>query len=388
MDGTDTLSATTGTQRADGRSPIHALILARHKAHQGGVVSFVELLLENYSEDVRASRFVIGRSPDKTSRVGALLAIVQDAFRLAREVRKTKYDIIHINPSLNFNAMARDGLFMCVLLAGGSPNLVVFLHGWDPAFYFAVKRYALTRYLCVRLLRSAGGILVLANQFKEQLREIGLDHRRIMVLTTMFDRRLFDNVQRRRSDTNTRLLFLSRLIKEKGVHEVLAAYLLLMQRVPDLELVVAGDGPERPMVERWIRDHKLGDRVKSVGYVRGCDKAQVLLDADIFVFPTYYGEGCPISLLEAMAAGLAIITTPVGGIPDFFVDGENGILLHSTTPSCIADAIENLIADPQRLLSIRAHNREQAWRQYEARQVTRTVEDFYATVLLQEESTR
>jgi glycosyltransferase involved in cell wall biosynthesis len=103
-------------------------------------------------------------------------------------------------------------------------------------------------------------------------------------------------------------------------------------RFPDARLILAGEGPEQDKIRSWIDRHGMSYRVKLPGYLHGEAKAQVLRGANMFVFTTYYGEGCPISLLEAMPAGLPVITTPVGGIPDIFIDGENGILIDHVSP--------------------------------------------------------
>jgi glycosyltransferase involved in cell wall biosynthesis len=360
---------------------IDALVIGRDKDHLGGVVTFVELLMENFSSNVRATRFVIGREPHERSLRRAVSKTFRDALRLVRIARTAQYDVIHLNPSLNLNALLRDSLFMAVLLAAGAQNIVFFVHGWEDAFVNKIKHNRLKRFALRSLLGRAAVVLVLASQFKQELCELGLDGRRIRVLTTMFDRRLFEGVRRRRFDFRPRILFLSRLIKEKGIQELLTAFLLLVDRLPALELVIAGDGPEEHNIRRWIEVHNLGERVKLTGYLRGHDKAQVLVDADIFVFPSYYGEGCPISLLEAMAAGLAVITTSAGGISDIFTDAENGILLKSLSPVQIADAIEILVRDEHRQTEIRARNKQQAWDRYEATRVTHLIEGIYESVV-------
>lgn len=356
---------------------IDVLILARDKAHQGGVVSFVELLVANLSSNVHASRFVIGRSPDKRSRGGALFKTISDGIRLIRLIRKHRPDVIHLNPSLNFGAMLRDGVLMMALATTHAPPIVVFFHGWEDVFAVKIQRSSQLRGLVCNLLNRASNIIVLANRFKETLCAFGVDSRKIHVITTMFERKLFKDVKRNNQSSGPNLLFLSRLIKEKGIHELLAAFLILKTKLPGLKLTIAGDGPEYAAVNKWIQDQGLAGQIVLAGYLRGPAKAQALIDADIFVFPSYYGDGCPVSLLEAMAAGLGVITTGVGGIPDFFVDGENGILLPSAAPESIADAIMELTGDREKLESVRTNNRRDAWKKYDARTVTGAIEKIY-----------
>jgi glycosyltransferase involved in cell wall biosynthesis len=104
----------------------------------------------------------------------------------------------------------------------------------------------------------------------------------------------------------------------------------------------------------------------------------VLNGAHIFTFPTYYGEGCPVSLLEAMAASMAIITTPVGGIPDIIEHNKNGILLDvKVTTENVKNAIETLLNSPGTIRDMGEINRIEAWEKYEAPVVTRYFENIY-----------
>jgi glycosyltransferase involved in cell wall biosynthesis len=159
---------------------------------------------------------------------------------------------------------------------------------------------------------------------------------------------------------------MSRFVAEKGIHELLQAFVRLAEEFPGLRLVLLGDGPERPALEARAQEAGLAERVDFAGYVRGHEKAQALVDADIFVFPTFYGEGCPVVLLEAMAAGLPVITHGAGGIPDVFEDGRNGILLSTVTDESVADAVRRMLTAPEDRSAIGAHNRREAWAKYEA----------------------
>ena len=356
---------------------IRVLVIARDKRHQGGVVSFVELLVANFSHNIQASRFVIGRSPDKHSRIGAIATTLADSIRLARLVRKQRPHVIHINPSLNFSAMFRDGLLITALAIINAPPIVMFIHGWDEAFLAKMQNSRAAGHLFRKLLNRATCIIVLANRFKKELVALGIEAQKIHVTTTMFDPALFEGICRDRQNSGAKLLFLSRLVKEKGTQELLEAFLILQASQPDLTLTIAGDGPEYYNVDRWIKAHRLGHQIVLAGYLRGEAKAHALIDADIFVFPSYYGDGCPVSLLEAMAAGLGVVTTPVGGIPDFFVDGENGSLLDTVSPAAIADGILKLLRDKHKLSIIRENNRSQAWKNYDVSTITASIEQIY-----------
>ena len=84
-----------------------------------------------------------------------------------------------------------------------------------------------------------------------------------------------------------------------------------------------------------------------------------------------------------MAAGLPIITTPVGGIKDIFIDGINGILLKNINADTIKSAIESLLSDDANLAKIKAYNSKIAWEKYEASKLTIDIEDIYEKVINQ-----
>ena len=122
----------------------------------------------------------------------------------------------------------------------------------------------------------------------------------------------------------------------------------------------------------------ISDRVSFTGYVRGADKVRILKAAGLFVFPSYYGEGCPVSLLEAMAAGLPLVTTRAGGISHIVRDPENGLLLGKVTPQDVATAMHRLLDDRQLRETIRSTNMRDAWERYSAPVVTQMFENLYA----------
>jgi glycosyltransferase involved in cell wall biosynthesis len=162
--------------------------------------------------------------------------------------------------------------------------------------------------------------------------------------------------------------------------ELLDAFNKIQIQYPEVSLHLVGDGPERPTVEQKISILGLQERVQLLGYMRGKEKAQALVNADIFILPTYYREGCPISLLEAMAAGLPVITTTVGGIPDIIIDKKNGILLKSHTPDAIEQGIRKMLKNTRKRKKIGLLNKEFAWENYESKIVTLKIEKIYKQV--------
>jgi glycosyltransferase involved in cell wall biosynthesis len=107
--------------------------------------------------------------------------------------------------------------------------------------------------------------------------------------------------------------------------------------------VIVGDGPDRPAVAAEVERLGLGHAAQLAGERH--DIADLLVAADIFVLSTR-SEGLPLSILEAMSAGLPVVASRVGGIPELVVDGETGLLVPPGDPSSLATAIERLMEEP------------------------------------------
>jgi glycosyltransferase involved in cell wall biosynthesis len=143
----------------------------------------------------------------------------------------------------------------------------------------------------------------------------------------------------------------ARLDPVKDFGTMIAAVPSAMAQVPALRLVIVGDGPERPAVERAGR--MLGPRLTLLGHRN--DARRFLAGADLFLSSSTF-EGVSLTILEAMAAGLPIVATAVGGTPEI-LDDSYGRLVPSRSPEAMADAIRDIAADRARRLRMGEHAR-------------------------------
>lgn len=170
----------------------------------------------------------------------------------------------------------------------------------------------------------------------------------------------FGRKQSHRGDSRQTLLFVGRMTREKGVGDLLAAAKLLNERGVDYELTLVGSGPELPAMQTLASSLGLDERVRFLGFVPQGDILRGLYErADLFVFPSHT-EALPLVLLEAMAAGLPIVTTAVGGIPDLVQDRVNGLLVPPSSPVAIASAVATLVRDAAVRAEMGARNVEKA----------------------------
>jgi glycosyltransferase involved in cell wall biosynthesis len=145
------------------------------------------------------------------------------------------------------------------------------------------------------------------------------------------------------------------LALHKGEIHLLRAFVELAGRYPDLHLVIVGDGEERPGIEAESRENGLERRAHFAGFQE--DVAAHLSAFDLFIMPSLQ-EGLCTSLLDALAAGLPIIGSDTGGIPEIIEDGVTGLLAPPGNPRGLAATISRLLDDPARALGLLAAGRE------------------------------
>lgn len=359
---------------------IKVLIFSRESNWFGGVVNFIDLMKQNISSEIISEQFLVGRRPGVSGLLLRPFTPLFDAFKLLLKVTTNEYNCFHLNPSLNGPSLIRDGIFICILKLTNCKNIVICFHGWELTTEKAIESSWWRKWLFVKIFCNVDCILVLAKTFKTWLVNQGCSEDKIQLFTTMFDSKYLTNEKRAvlPDYATINLLFLSRFVVEKGIYELLNAFKSIASIHANVQLIFAGTGPEENRMKEWVVREGLSDRIEFKGYVRDDEKAKVLKQAHVFTFPTYYGEGCPVSLLEAMAAGMAIITTPVGGIPDIIVHNKNGIMLdNKVTIDNVKNAIEDLLSSPDKIWQMGETNRIEAWEKYDASVVTRFFEDIY-----------
>jgi glycosyltransferase involved in cell wall biosynthesis len=135
-----------------------------------------------------------------------------------------------------------------------------------------------------------------------------------------------------------------RLEDQKGHAYLLQALPAMLAEIPDVTVLLAGDGRLRPSLEKLAQDLQVADRVRFLGTRR--DMPLIYRATDVFVLPSLW-EGLPLALLEAMGAGLPVVATQVGGIKEVVRDRENGRLIPPRNPGALAAAVMELARRPR-----------------------------------------
>ena len=146
---------------------------------------------------------------------------------------------------------------------------------------------------------------------------------------------------------------------------------------PDVDLVMAGDGPENEGLKSRVAALGLQGRVAFPGYAQGAEKARLLHACTIFALPTWEGEGMPIALLEAMGAGKPLLTAKAGAIQYIVSDPENGVILDEVSEGSVEAGLRRLLSDHNYCNETGCRNKTYAWERFEAEKVTADIEALY-----------
>jgi glycosyltransferase involved in cell wall biosynthesis len=195
-----------------------------------------------------------------------------------------------------------------------------------------------------RALRSAREILSPSEYLRGVAVGWGLDSARVSVIpNTVPETPALPSREKLRSELALDghvLAFAGRL----GIQKSLAVTLEALATVPDVTLVVAGEGPERDELERRTGELGLDGRVRFLGSVSRDDVLRLFRAADASVLSSSW-ENFPHTVVEALAVGCPVLATAVGGVPEVVQDGVNGLLVRPDDPPALATAIERLFAD-------------------------------------------
>lgn len=174
------------------------------------------------------------------------------------------------------------------------------------------------------------------------------------------------------------MITVANLRPEKNHETLLAALARLVGQHPELRVRIVGDGPRRAELEAVTRTLKLQDHVEFLGHRD--DVPALLQQADVFVLPSR-SEAFPNSAIEAMAAGLPVVASAVGGLLDLIEDGRTGVLIPPGDPEQLAAALRRLMANPALAATIGQTARAEVQRRYSFDRMVTAFERLYVDTL-------
>ena len=270
---------------------------------------------------------------------------------------------VHLHTSAP--AFLRDSVFMSAALAARCP-LVLQLHGGG--FERLSGGWAVRS-----LLEGAACVITPCESLRAWVRGVARNAHALCVPSPVSVEPLPEAAAR-----PNLVLFLGRLEAAKGIFDLLEAVAALRAAIPDVRLVCAGDG-ERIAVARYAERLGMAEAVRFTGWVGPSGKRALLESAAVFALPSY-DEAMPVSLLEAMSAGVPVIASPVGGIPEVVVDGVSGYLAAPGDTATLERLLRKLLLDRSLGSRIGAAGRESARLRFAPERTLPRLEEIYASV--------
>jgi glycosyltransferase involved in cell wall biosynthesis len=288
-------------------------------------------------------------------------------------LRRERIEVIHSHKyGSNIWAVVLGRLF-------GVPVVVAHEHSWS--YEGRPLRKLLDRWL---IARGASAFLTVSEEDRRRMIEIErIDPAEVTLLPNGIDSLPAADGARVRRELDIPadapvLVSVAVLREEKQLHLLVRATAELVGDFPGLQMLVAGEGPQREPLEALIEELGVGHAVRLLGS-RG-DVPDLLAASDVAVLCSRF-EGTPLSVLEYMDAGLPVVATRVGGLPHVIRHGEHGLLTEPNDAHSLAEGIRELLQDPERRRRMGAAGHERRRERYDFARSLRTLEGLYEDLL-------
>src|SRR5205807_7752523 len=277
--------------------------------------------------------------------------------------------IVHVH-SASRASFWRKSLFVAIGLLAKCP-VIFHLHGGGFARFYETECGAAGRRIIRFILDRAACVIVLSERWRTWISSV-TENQRVVCIPNPAPP-LDEGCAPRCGNV---VLFIGRLERGKGVFDLLDAIAALRSQIADIRLVCAGEG-DLESVARYARGLGIADAVSLLGWIGAAERQSWMGRAAVFVLPSY-AEGLPVCLLEAMAAGLPVVTTAVGGIPDVVSDAVNGFLFTPGDTAALERLLRRLMLDRELSVRIAAAAKETVRQRLAADRVMGQLEAVYA----------
>ena len=350
-----------------------------------GVSTHANMLLDSaLGQHFDLVHFQVGSEGRDESRLRRGFRTAFSPFRLAGFILSHRPQVVHINTSMDRKAYWRDLAHLYVAKSLGVKVLSQVHGGVLPQELFA-GRPMLSRLLRASLRRS--DVVAVLSMQEQAAYSAFCPQARIVRITNAIAADALQ-IQHRPDkplalDHPLRLVYIGRLIREKGVFDVLEAVVLLRAAGRSVEFDIAGSGAAEDTLVARVRELGLDAQVHFHGAISGDRKWRLWQQADVFAFPTYHPEGLPYALLEAMSAGTPAITCAVAAIPDVMQHEVHGLFVAPRDPQVLAQAIATLDEDRLMLAQMATACRSQVQDNFTVERLAGDFASLYTQLLCQ-----
>lgn len=345
------------------------LMIGTHPDTMGGVASVINVYRDNGVFERHPIEY-LATHRDGGARV-KLAAFGRALVRFAALLVTGKIGLIHVHTASRASFW-RKSVFMFAARVFGIPS-ILHLHGAE--FHLFYERSGpLARRIIRSTFQNASHVVVLSEAWRKWVQGIGVTP----AISVIYNPVTFPEAPPEWSSrVPGRTLFFGRVGARKGAFDLLAAAAALRGST-ELTVNLGGDG-DIEKAREMAAELGIADQVEFLGWVRGDVKHRALREARIYALPSY-NEGLPMSVLEAMAAGLPVLTTPVGGIPEAVSDGVEGFLVQPGDVPGLTARWRQLLTDDALARRMGEAARSKVERCFSATVILPQVENLYRTL--------
>jgi len=312
-----------------------------------------------------------------------LTSAIGDCIRFAKAVAIHRPEICHIATAYGLSFLKHCVCIVIAKLLGSK----VLLHP-HCSFYFLYEQQGKTWQWFVRkVIGFCDGIVVLSNEWKK-FQEV-VPGCQIYYLPNAINLLSYVDIGREKIKSKSdkpylHILYLGHLGKAKGSFDLICAAKTILGQELGVVFDLVGQEQvigEMKQLNTQVAEAGLEQFIHIQPAVTGVEKIELFRSADIFVYPSYH-EGMPMAVIEAMACGLPIVATQVGGLPDLVCPGSNGLLVPAGRPDKLANAIYCLVVNPQLRCSMQTSSFQRAQENFDIENLVSRLVEIYQALLL------
>lgn len=289
---------------------------------------------------------------------------------------KSKFDIIHCH----FGPTGKQFLFLKRIL---NIKFVTTFHAYDVSAF--IKQGGTDVYH--RLFTRGDLFLPVSNYWKNRLIQLGCPQDKIVVHHMGIDIQEFKFSPRKfPPDGKIKILTVARLVEKKGLNYSIEAVARAIQKYPDIQYKIVGDGPLRDELNKLISKLGVAKKIRLVGWKDSSEVKALMGETHIFLLHSVTAtngdmEGIPVSLMEAQAVGVPVISTYHSGIPELVQDGKSGFLVSEKNVDAFSERLSYLIEHPGEWLEMGRNGRNFVEKKYNNVQLSKKLENIYHRLL-------
>ncbi|MCW5947240.1 MAG: glycosyltransferase family 4 protein [Fimbriimonadales bacterium] len=331
------------------RKPLKVLMLGPGLHVKGGVTAVEKLIVAHMPDSVHL-RFI--STMEDGSNVMKAFVFLLSIVRVFGLLLVGWPDVVHLHFTSRGSNLRKMTLARLAMLF----RRRVIMHGHGGEFHLFVERLKpWYRKFTLKTLQRSNLVICLSESWREYYLTLGIDPPKLVALPNPV--LVPDAVPNRSNRQRIQFLYLGLMSELKGVYDLLQAFASLPDSTRQkAQLVMAGNG-ELDKVRQIAAEIGIQGSVTVYDWVGPTERDRLLEESDVFLLPSYI-EGLPMGMLEAMSYGMPVITTPVGGIPEYVKDGVTGLLIEPGAVDALAKAMETLIESEEMRLRIGAAGRD------------------------------